>query len=50
MKVKDLIKILQGKDQEAEVAIAQSTSNWDEVLVVMEDPSNPDNVTEIRCD
>lgn len=43
MKVSELVKILQRHDQDAEVIIAESQYDDNNVLVVMEDPSNPDD-------
>ena len=43
MKVKALVEILQRYDQDAEIIIAESQYDNDNVLVVMEDPSNPDD-------
>lgn len=50
MMVKELVEILQKHDQDVEVVIAESQHDWHNVLVVMEDPSNPDNNPEIRFD
>jgi len=50
MKVEDLVRILKAHDPEAEIIIAQSDSDWDEVLIIRDDPSFPDTVTEIRVD
>lgn len=48
MTVKELIEILQRHDPDAEVAIAESQYEYCNVLVVMEDPSNPDDCPEIH--
>ena len=48
MQVKELIQILKLQEQEATVIIAQSQYDWDNVLVIIEDPATPDEAKEIR--
>ena len=50
MKVADLIRILATYNPEAEIAIIESNFDWDEVLGILEDPSNPDEISEVRVD
>lgn len=48
MKIKDLIHILEGYDPNLEIIVATSSTTWDNVLVIMDKPSSPDDCSEIH--
>ena len=47
MTVKELIEILKLQKQDAKVVIAESSSDWENIVLVLDDPSNPDDCKEI---
>ena len=48
MIVKELIEALEEQDPEATIMIAESQYDWRNVLVIIPDPSKPDDSTEVR--
>jgi hypothetical protein len=48
MTVKELIDALRNYDQDAMVVISESSTTWDNVLVIVDEEANPDDCSEIH--